>query len=188
MQALSSEPNTTATTMARSTKPRTRPGDARHERFAHSFANIVAVLMRDPAFRNTRLAELESLVLPPVMAGQFRLGQSAEPTSARAAGAKQQPSLVVPVAVALWACVSPAVDMRLSEGLDKPPSLRPTEWASGDIIWMVAIAGDQRAVPKFLERLVETEFKGRTVKLRASGPDGKALVTTLEEYAASRRG
>jgi hemolysin-activating ACP:hemolysin acyltransferase len=175
MHAISSQQPVTPAEMTRSPKPRYRPGEIRRERFAQSFSNIVAVLMRDPAFRNMRLAELESLVLPAVMSGQFRLAQSAEPGSAKAAGAKPGRSLVVPVAVALWASVSPEIDKRLSEGLDKPPSLRPTEWASGDNIWMVAIAGDPRAVPKFLKHLTETEFKDRKVKLRASGRDGNAL-------------
>ena len=40
---------------------------------AQTFAQIVAVLMRDANFRNLRLTDLEWLVLPPVMAGQFRL-------------------------------------------------------------------------------------------------------------------
>src|SRR5262245_29491842 len=52
-------------------KPATRPRDARQARFAQSFAQIVGVLMRDANFRNMRLADLEWLVLPPVMAGQF---------------------------------------------------------------------------------------------------------------------
>jgi hypothetical protein len=52
-----------------------RPRDLRQARFAVSFSQVIAVLMRDPNFRNMRLADLESLVLPPVMSGQFRLAQ-----------------------------------------------------------------------------------------------------------------
>ena len=50
-----------------------RPRDARQTRMAQSFAQVVAVLMRDPNFKKLPLADLEWLVLPPLMAGQFRL-------------------------------------------------------------------------------------------------------------------
>jgi cytolysin-activating lysine-acyltransferase len=153
-----------------------RPRDARQTRFAQSFAQIVAVLMRDPNFRNMRLADLEWLVLPPVMAGQFRLAQAPSPHG-RAKG--QDGGVLVPVAVALWARVSAAIDKGLSENLDKPVRLRAGDWACGDNVWLMAVAGDQRAVPKFLERLAETEFKGQRVRMRLRGPDNKVVVKTL---------
>ena len=145
---------------------------------AQTFAQIVAVLMRDPNFRNMRLADLEWLVLPPVMAGQFRLAQAPSPQG-RVKG--QEGGVLVPVAVALWARVSPDIDKGLSENLDKQIRLRPNEWASGDILWLMAAGGDQRAVPHFLKQLAETEFKGQHVKMRLRGPDGKVVVKALGE-------
>jgi cytolysin-activating lysine-acyltransferase len=153
-----------------------RPRDARQTRFAQSFAQIVAVLMRDANFRNMRLSDLEWLVLPPVMAGQFSLAQAPSPHG-RAKG--QDGGVLVPVAVALWARVSAAIDKGLSENLDKPVRLRAGDWACGDHVWLMAVAGDQRAVPKFLERLAETEFKGQRVRMRLRGPDNKVVVKTL---------
>jgi cytolysin-activating lysine-acyltransferase len=163
--------------------PRARPADARQLRFAHTFANIVAVLMRDPGFRNLRLGELEWLVLPPVMSGQWRLAQA---TPAATAG-KPRSNQVVPVAVALWASVSDEIDKRLSKNLDKPLILKADEWASGKNVWLVAAAGDARALPKFLKTLAETDFKDRQVKLRARGAEGKTIVTTLDAFAASKQ-
>ena len=53
---------------------------ARRERrqasFARSFAQIVAVFMRDRNFRTLTIAELEWLVLPPIMVGQFALAHA----------------------------------------------------------------------------------------------------------------
>ena len=150
------------------------PAEARHARFAQSFSQIIAVLMRDQNFKNMRLADLEWLVLPPVMAGQYRLahmpapprpGQPAKPT---AAAADKTP--LVPVAVALWARVSPQIDKGLSENLDKPVRLHANQWASGNVIWLMAVAGDRRAIRKFLEQLKESEFKGQ---------EGKVVVKTL---------
>jgi cytolysin-activating lysine-acyltransferase len=156
-----------------------RPRDARQTRFAQSFAQIVAVLMRDPNFRNMRLADLEWLVLPPVMAGQFRLAQAPSPHDRAKGKEGAEGGVLVPVAVAVWARVSAAIDKGLSENLDKSVRLRAGDWASGDKIWLMAVAGDQRAVPKFLERLAETEFKGQRVKMRLRGPDNKVVVKTL---------
>ena len=161
-------------------KPAVRPRDARQARFAQSFAQIVAVLMRDANFRNMRLADLEWLVLPPVMAGQFRLAQVPSPRG-RTQGKKG--GVLVPVAVALWARVSASIDKALSENLDEPVRLKAGDWASGDNVWLMAVAGDQRAVPKFLEQLAETEFKGQRVKMRLRGPDNKVVVKTLGQSA-----
>lgn len=166
--------------------PRPDLRNARQARFAHSFANIIAVLMRDPGYRNLRLTDLEWLVLPAVMSGQWKLAQSAAPTAAGKSGAKPQGTLVVPVAVVLWASVSAQIDKRLATNLDKPPALKPNEWASGDNLWIIAIAGDPRAKPKFLKQLAMTEFKGRDVKLRAHDSAGKATVTTLAALAPPR--
>jgi cytolysin-activating lysine-acyltransferase len=169
-------------------KAAVRPRDARQARFAQSFAQIVAVLMRDANFRKMRLADLEWLVLPPVLAGQFRLAQAPSPVG-RVKGKEggkdgsEQGGVLVPVAVALWARVSDAIDKTLSEGLDKPVRLRPNEWACGDNLWLMAVAGDQRAVPKFLEQLAKTEFKGQRVKMRVRGPDNTVVVKSLGEPA-----
>ena len=160
------------------TKAATRPRDARQARFGQTFSQIVAVLMRDPNFRHLKLADLEWLVLPPVMAGQFRLGHATRPADA---GKPEQAGISIPVAVALWARVSPEIDKALSENLDKQVRLRADEWATGENLWLMAAAGDKRAVPLFLKQLAETEFKDQHVKMRLRGTDGKTTVKTLGE-------
>jgi cytolysin-activating lysine-acyltransferase len=164
----------------RAAKTAARPRDARQARMAQTFAQIVAVLMRDPNFKNLRLTDLEWLVLPPVMAGQFRLGHAARPAGA---SATQQGGITVPVAVALWARVSSQLDKGLSENLDQQVRLPPNAWASGDNLWLIAAGGDPRAVPPFLKQLADTEFKGKQVKMRLRGPDGKVVVKMLGQPA-----
>lgn len=163
------------------------PRDLRQARFALTFSQVVSVLMRDPNFRKLRLADLEWLVIPPVMSGQFRLAQAPmQPPGAKAPGKQGQESakakgggFLVPVAVALWASVSANIDKALSGNLDKQVRLHPAEWASGDNLWLMAVAGDQRALPTFLKRLRDEEFKGKQVKMRMRGPDGKLAVKTI---------
>jgi cytolysin-activating lysine-acyltransferase len=149
---------------------------------AQSFAQVVAVLMRDARFRNFRIADLEWLVLPPVMAGQFALGHAGRPPEP----GKGQQGVAVPVALALWARVSPEVDKALSENLDKQVRLRPDQWTSGDIVWLMGLAGDPRAVPPFLKQLTERDFKGRQVKVRLRGPDGKVTIKDVAQFAGQQ--
>jgi hemolysin-activating ACP:hemolysin acyltransferase len=112
------------------------------------------------------------------MAGQFRLGHATRPSDA---GKPEQRGISIPVAVALWARVSPEIDKALSENLDKQVRLRADEWATGENLWLMAAAGDKRAVPLFLKQLAETEFKDQHVKMRLRGTDGKTMVKTLGE-------
>ncbi len=149
-------------------------------RMAQSFTSIVAVLMRDPGFKSLRIADLEWLVIPPVLSGQWRVAHARQ-KEPEPAPEKPAPmgNMLMPVAAALWASVSPEIDMRLSSNLDKPIQLRPNEWLSGQHLWLIALAGDRRVLPKFLRQLEETEFKGKTVKLRTNGPDGQTIVQAL---------
>ena len=83
----------------------------------------------------------------------------------------QQEGPEIPVALALWASVSPEVDKRLSESLNAPIRLRPDEWKSGKTLWLVEVVGDPRVVPSLLKELNEKTFKDRQVKMRVRGED-----------------
>jgi hemolysin-activating ACP:hemolysin acyltransferase len=179
-----SDGNTSQRTKTAGDKPPVRPRDLRQARMAQSFSQVVAVLMRDQNFRNMRLADLEWLVIPPVMAGQFRLAHAPPPGQPQPQGS----TFTVPVAVALWARVSPQLDRSLSENLDKPVWIKPNQWASGNILWLMALAGDRRALPQFVKLLQEREFKGQEVKMRARGADGKVTVRLLNAQPAGSAG
>jgi len=159
-----------------------RVRDARQAHMGQAFSQVIAVLMRDQAFRQLRLADLEWLVIPPLMCGQYKLAQAPvqqmmaeKPEVAKA----PEGGVLVPVAVGLWARVSPQVDKRLAETLDKNVQLRPSEWTSGEHLWLMAAAGDRRAVPHFVDQLCKTEFKGKTLKMRLRGADGKITIKTI---------
>ena len=182
--------------------PQVRPREARQARFARSFAQVVAVLMRDPNFRTMPLADLEWLVLPAVMSGQFRVAEapaSLGPGKAtdkardkatdkatdkardKAPDKAKTGGVLVPVAVALWARVSGEIDKALAGSLDRPVRLKPHQWASGEHVWLVAVAGDRRAVPKLIERIASTELKGQRIKMRVKGTGNTVVVKTLGE-------
>jgi cytolysin-activating lysine-acyltransferase len=180
----------------------TRPRDARQLRLGQSFAQVVAVLMRDRNFRQMRLADLEWLVLPPLIAGQFRLAQMPAPQRGPAGSSQagtqggtlasdhkgdrgKDGGMLVPVGVALWARVSSAIDKQLSENLDKVVRLGSGDWASGEHVWLMAVGGDRRIVPKLLDQLAKDEFKGQRVKMRVRGPDNTVVVRTLGQSASA---
>src|SRR5262245_62963391 len=148
-------------------------------RHSLAFAQIVSILMHSPRYRHYTLGDLEWLVLPPLLTGQCSVAEAKSKDN----GAS------VPVAVALWASVSPEVDQRLTENLNTPIRLRPDEWRSGDILWLIDAVGDRRVVPGLLKQLADNTLKGREIKVRGRGEGGKVevknLQTTLQQAAAS---
>jgi hemolysin-activating ACP:hemolysin acyltransferase len=139
-----------------------------------ALTQIIGVLMRSQHFRQYTLGDLEWLVIPPVMAGQYRIGEVKTKTE----------GATLPVAVLLWAKVSPEVDQRLAQSDSPTLRLRPEDWTSGDILWLTHAAGEPRFVRHLLKQISETAFKGLAVKTRARGEDGKVVVQLLPTQAA----
>jgi hemolysin-activating ACP:hemolysin acyltransferase len=140
-----------------------------------AFTQIIGVLMRSEHYKHYTLGDLEWLVVPPMLAGQYRIGE-----------AKPKAGGSIPVAVVLWASVSADVDKRLEQIGRAPIRLRPDEWTSGDILWLVHAAGEPRFVRPVLKQLSETAFKGREVKFRGFSKDGKPEVQLLAANAQNR--
>jgi cytolysin-activating lysine-acyltransferase len=149
--------------------------DAATLRNALAFTQALGVLMRSLHYRTYTLADIEWLVIPPLMAGQFRIGE-AKPDA-------QGPSL--PVAAVFWASVSPEVDQRLMEAKSAAPQLKAEEWTSGEIVWLVHAAGETRFVRSVVDQLMKTTFAGRQVKVLASDRDGNAKVHVLDGAPSS---
>jgi hemolysin-activating ACP:hemolysin acyltransferase len=133
------------------------------------FGSIVIIFMRSPQFRALSLAELETLIVPAFINNQFLVMETQS----------KENGLVAPVGVALWALVSAEVDQRLSTNLDQPIKLSQNEWRSGNIAWLVAVAGDARIISPVLQKVRETVLKGSPLKLRAKDKDGREAVRTL---------
>ena len=177
------KPKTAAAPQARAAAPQQakaiNAANAAQAQRAAALSNVVALMMRDPKFREMKIGDLEWLVMPAIMSGQWQLAQGTTPAGEKKEGAPA-PGRMFPVAAALWARVSPAVDARLSSNLDKPMILKPQEWTSGDIVWIIAVPGQAQYLKKFLQHLQSSVFKGRTVKLR-SVANGKPAVRTLQD-------
>jgi cytolysin-activating lysine-acyltransferase len=137
---------------------------------AASFGEIVTLLMRSPADRQRSLQDLEWMVAPALMTGQFAVADAQS----------KETGVVMPVGAVLWAFVSPEVDKRLSETGDQGLRLTAAEWRSGEIPWIVMAIGEPKVVGGLLQQLAKTVFKGKPAKIRARGADGKMVVGRLE--------
>jgi hemolysin-activating ACP:hemolysin acyltransferase len=140
-----------------------------------AFTQVVGVLMRSPHYKEFTLGDLEWLVVPPLLAGQYRIGEI-KPNDQGAS---------LPVAVVLWACVSADVDKRLTEADTLSIRLQPDEWTSGDIVWLVHAAGETRFVRHVVKELRETTLKGRELKVFGRDQDGKPKIHLLAETPQS---
>jgi len=139
-----------------------------------AFGQVVSVLMRAPHYKHYSLADLEWMVVPPLVTSQFSIVEAQS----------RKNGMSAPVCVVFWANVSAEVDARLSASPGEPIRLKPNEWRSGDILWVIDAIGDARAVTAVLKRIRENEWKGRAVKIRTRTKDGKAVVRVLDAAPA----
>ena len=60
-----------------------------------------------------------------------------------------------------------------------PIKLRPDEWRSGDVLWLIDAVGDGNAIPHLLRQVQEMVFKACDVKMRTLDADGGPVVRFL---------
>ena len=89
---------------------------------SHMLGEIVWVLAQSPAHKHFSLADLEWLVVPPLMLEQYKVFRDGGKT---------------PIGVALWAYLDEEAEKRLEQ---EPARLLPGQWKSGDRLWLVELA------------------------------------------------
>ncbi len=155
-----------------------KAGFERSRRTLIALGEICSVLMKSPEYRAMTLASLQGLAAPAISTGQYLVLTAHQKSRGAAA----------PVAVAMWANVSAEVDRRLSQGDGQSVSLTTADWSSGNIAWLILVAGDQRTLPALIGQLQKTKLKGRPIKMRTKGEDGKMQVRTLTEADSGAAG
>jgi hemolysin-activating ACP:hemolysin acyltransferase len=151
-------------------------GAALSKLVAASIGDMVVVLSRSPAHKHYSLADIEWMVMPPVMAGQFYVVEAAH----------KEHGFRAPVAAVTWALVSEDVDQLLQEKPGPLRRLRPDQWHAGAIGWLIDAAGEAEGVRAALQWLAAGPFRERPLKLTVRGAGGAASVTTLEALLAER--
>jgi hemolysin-activating ACP:hemolysin acyltransferase len=140
---------------------------ARHA--SATFGEIVTLLMRTPEYKDVSLGDLDALVVPPLLSGQVSVATAHSNIS----------GVTMPVGAILWARVSPEVAKRLASQAGHTIRLAPEEWKSGDIVWVVASAGEGRVLSEMLKQLSKREWAGKDVRIVVRPKDGVPTVATL---------
>jgi hemolysin-activating ACP:hemolysin acyltransferase len=146
-----------------------KAGFERSRRTLIALGEIASVLMKSAEYRNMTLANLQALAAPAISTGQFMVLTAHQKSRGAAA----------PVALALWANVSAEVDRKLSQADGQNVALTPADWSSGDIAWLIVVAGDQRTLPALIAQLQKTKLKDKVIKLRTKDESGAMSVRTL---------
>lgn len=132
-------------------------------------SDIALVMARHPSYKHFSLADLEWMVLPPVLAGQYYVGEMQDQTT----GAR------APIACITWGRFSPEVEQRYSAPGPRQPRLHPDDWTSGDQLWLVDIIGPPEAAAAALKTLSAGPFKNAKVRVRKDNSGADTDLTTL---------
>lgn len=146
-------------------------GAAATKLFYASVGEIVTIFSRSPAHKHYALADIEWMLLPAIAAGQFYVVEAAH----------KEHGLRAPIAVVTWAFVSDEVDRRLTEQKARPLRMRPDEWKSGEIGWLIDAVGSSVGVEAALQWLKAGPFKERRLKLVRHVEGGVAKIRVLDD-------
>jgi cytolysin-activating lysine-acyltransferase len=105
---------------------------------------------RDPLRKFTFMADIDWVLVPPVILDQCRLYTKDE----------------IPFAFFTWAKVSDVVDQRLRSGV---PRIAPHEWQSGDHLWLLDVVTPFGQLEEMVVELHKAQFPGQ--KISALLPD-----------------
>ncbi|MEQ1887886.1 MAG: toxin-activating lysine-acyltransferase [Alphaproteobacteria bacterium] len=127
---------------------------------ASALGEIVWLFSNSIAHRHLFIADLEWMVMPPLLLGQFRLFRANDR----------------PAGLALWAHLSDEVEARLQSGIGK---LKPEEWKSGPHLWLVELIAPLGGAEEMLADLQANIFGDASFKLHRTGPDGVRRVEVM---------
>lgn len=103
-----------------------------------NFGKAVMAMMMLPRYRSQMLADLQHLVLDPMLNDRLAIAYS---------GKQQEDPVADMAGFAIWASVSEEVDARIREQIANgvfPIRLKTDEWNSGDINWLLDVIAQDR--------------------------------------------
>jgi hemolysin-activating ACP:hemolysin acyltransferase len=144
--------------------------------FAASIGDMVVVFSRSPAHKHYSLADIEWMVMPPVIAGQFYIVEAMD----------KEHGFRAPVAAVTWAFVTEEVDQLLQRQAVPLRRMRPDQWNCGAIGWLIDAAGEVEGLRNALQWLATGPFRERPLKMAVRGEGAGTTVTTLEALLGER--
>ncbi|MET1112189.1 MAG: toxin-activating lysine-acyltransferase [Allosphingosinicella sp.] len=119
-----------------------------------SFGKVVMAMMMLPRYRHQSVADLQHLVLEPLIRDRVALAHSAQ----------SDPELSDIAGVAIWASVSEEVDAQIREQIRAgvfPVRLKAEDWTSGSINWLLdVIAPDARSTASVIANFSQVVKEG----------------------------
>ena len=134
--------------------PGTEP--SKHLSLEAAISLAIIVMMNSPQNRYTFLVELEWMLFPAIVAGQFKIYMN---------GTK-------PVAFAAWAKVSEEVEKRLEKGAKR---LAPEDWTSGNKVRLVHLIAPFGGEHRIIDDLGSTVLAGHKIKLPRNSNQEQSL-------------
>lgn len=136
------------------------------------FGQVVLALSAVPRYRSHTLSDLTHLIMDPLVNDRIALAQLKGDQNASL-------SALSPSAIAIWASVSEEVDAKIVEQTKAgvfPIRLKPSEWNSGSITWLLdVIAPTQEAATALLANFNklanQNEIKIQPIVSRLVDPD-----------------
>lgn len=119
-----------------------------------SFGKVVMAMMVLPRYRSQALADLQHLVLEPLLRDRVAI----------AYGGDKAGKLADMVGLAIWASVNEEADARIREQIQAgafPVRLKAEDWNSGDINWLLdVVAPDQRTTANVIANFKQVVKEG----------------------------
>lgn len=124
---------------------------------AEVLGDAVWLMTHSASHKHLFLADLEWLVLPPIMARQFRIFKTGDR----------------PFAFVTWALLNEEAEKRLLAG---QPRVRPGDWRAGDRLWVIDVVAPFGGADGVLTHLKQRLFKERRVMTLRPGTEGKGIL------------
>ncbi len=120
-----------------------------------SFGKVVMAMMGLPRYRHQSLADLQHLILDPLIRDRVAIAHPAEAKKSELADIS---------GLAIWASVSEEVDAKIREQIKSgtwPVRLKSEDWLSGDINWLIdVIAPDQKTTASVIGNFQQVVKEG----------------------------
>jgi cytolysin-activating lysine-acyltransferase len=135
--------------------------DVRH-RIHAAVGQVVLALTVVPRYRHQSVADLQNLVLEPLMRDRIAIATPSGPEG------EDNPGGAL-AGIAFWATVSDEVDGKIREQIKGgafPIRLRPDEWTSGDHVWLLdVVAPSQKMASSVLANFKQVVKQGGDVRI-----------------------
>ncbi len=138
-----------------------------------AFGTVVMAMMMLPRYRHQSLADLQHLLLEPLLQDRVAIAHRTPAEAAASAGDSARQAGASPlqndvVGIAIWASVSEEVDAKIREQIRArvfPIRLKPNEWNSGNINWLFDIIAPDRQTATNIVLNFKQVVKGGEVRL-----------------------